>query len=179
MDATNYWQSVTVHTNTQFITGKEPEVGGLLPDAVYSQALDSFVIACVDIIPMYIGNMLIGLRSWEPQPDWWCFGGRMYKGELYQAAAARNLKRELFYTLDEIEFDPSRFTLMGIYNLIWDERAQVPVENGCHTISITMMLPLTDSEFASLHPNEEYRETRWITPSEIIHSSDVYHPCLV
>ncbi len=179
MDSISYWQHVTVHRDRQFITGQEPKSGIFLPESVYSQALDTLVVGCVDIIPVYYGHMLIGLRTWEPQLDWWCFGGRMHKGELYQIAATRNVKRELFHSVDKIEIDPSRFVLVGVYNLIWDKRAQELVENGCHMISVTMMLPLTDTEFASLHPNEEYQDIHWVLPDEIIHKPDTYHPCLL
>lgn len=181
MDDINYSQIVTAYPDRQFITGKEHKPGGhhYLPESVYNQALDTLVIGCVDVIPMYNGRMLIGLRAWEPQPDWWCFGGRMCKGELYQVAAARNVKRELFSGIDEIEIQPNRFVLVGIYNLIWDRRAQEPIENGCHVLSVVMLLPLISVEAASLCPNEEYCETRWILPDDIIHHSNAYHPCLV
>jgi len=179
LDSTNYWRLVTVYDDKQFITGKEREPDDFLPDSVYNQALDTLVIGCADVIPMYNGRILIGLRAWEPQPDWWCFGGRMRKGELYQVAAARNVKRELFAGVDEMEIHPNRFVLVGVYNLIWDRRAQEPVENGCHMLSVTMLLPLVDAEVASLHPNEEYCDARWVPPDEIIHHSNAYHPCLV
>jgi hypothetical protein len=185
-----YDPPVTPHNNRQFISGKELEQEeflkdkeleqrGFLPEDVYSQALNALVIGCVDIIPVHNGHMLIGLRKWQPQPNWWCFGGRMQKGELYQTTAARKIKRELFSHVDDIEINPNRFTLIDIYNLIWDKCAQVPVENGCHVISVTMMLSLTNKEVTHLHPNEEYHSIRWIRPSEIIRESERYHPCLV
>ena len=102
----------------------------------------------------------------------------MHKGELYQISAARNVKRELFQGVDEIEIHPDRFFLVDVYNMIWDKRAQEPVENGCHMLSVMMMLPLTDAEVAFLHPNEEYYDIRWILPDEIIQHPDTYHPCL-
>lgn len=175
----NYELPVTVHTYNQFISGNMHKVGGFLPASTYSQALDTLVVGCVDIIPVHRGRVLIGQRSWQPQPDWWCFGGRMHKGELFQIAAARNVERELFHKADRIKISPDRFKLVGVYNLIWNKRAQEPIENGCHVISITMMLPLTDEEIAHLHPNEEYRKICWIQPVEIIDGPELYHPCLV
>ncbi|HTK11078.1 MAG TPA: NUDIX domain-containing protein [Ktedonobacteraceae bacterium] len=175
----NYSQLVTPHPNKQYVTGKEIATGGLLPDAIYSQALDTLVIACVDILPVHGERILLGRRSWEPQQDWWCFGGRMRKGELYQIAAQRNALRELFCDTEKIEIDPDRFTLIGIYNLLWDTRAQAPTENGCHMISITMMLPLTENEIPFLCPNEEYHDVQWALPDEITSRADIYHPCLI
>ena len=55
MNSVNYWQRVTVHSNRQFITGQEFKSGRDLPDSVYTQALDTLVVACVDIIPVYSG----------------------------------------------------------------------------------------------------------------------------
>lgn len=179
MDSTGQRRQTSVHKDRQFITGKEIKPGDFLQDHIYSQALDALVIACVDVIPLHNGHILIGRRSWEPQPDWWCFGGRMRKGELYQIAAVRNVKRELFHGIDDIEIDPDRFVLAGVYNLIWDRRAQDPVENGCHMLSVTMMLSLTNAEVASLHPNEEYHDIRWILPNDLLNAPSAYHPCLV
>lgn len=179
MNSTGSWQSVIVHPDRQYTTGAVSKQEGRLPDQDYSKALDILVIGCVDIIPIYQERMLIGLRSWEPQPDWWCFGGRMQKGELYQMAAVRNVKRELFFNTDGVDIDPDRFGFVGVYNLIWGRRAQYPVENGCHMLSITMMLILTDKEVNSLSLNEEYRASRWVDPVQIIEDSDTYHPCLI
>jgi len=181
VDSTNHRQIVTVYGDKQYITGKDHKPGDYqyLPESIYNQALDTLVIGCVDVVPMYNGRILIGLRAWEPQRDWWCFGGRMRKGEFYEVAAARNVKRELFPGVDEMEIHPNRFVLVGVYNLIWDRRAQEPLENGCHMLSVTMLLHLIDSEATSLRPNEEYCETRWILPDDIIHHPNAYHPCLV
>src|SRR5689334_22142293 len=131
LDSSSYAQSVRVFRDRQFLTGKEQEKGHLLSSSAYKQALDSLVLACADIVPIHNGRILIGLRTWEPQCDWWCFGGRMRKGELYQTAAIRNVKRELFQGVDDIEIHPNRCVLVGVYNLIWDKRAQEPIENGC------------------------------------------------
>jgi len=179
LNFTNYRQDASVFSDRQFLTGKKQEIGHFLSGSAYNQALDALVLGCADIIPMHNSHILIGLRAWEPQRDWWCFGGRMRKGELYQTAAARNVKRELFQGIDNIEIHPNRFALVGVYNLIWDKRAQEPIESGCHTLSVTMLLPLKDIEVALLHTNEEYHEVRWILPEEIIHHPDRYHPCLV
>ncbi len=103
----------------------------------------------------------------------------MRKGELYQIAAARNIRDELFHGIEWLHFDPSRFGLIGVYNLIWDKRAQQPAENGAHTLSVTMILPLTDAEVRQISPNNEYRRVRWIHPEELLGMPDRFHPCLV
>lgn len=175
----NYSQRVTSHNNKQYVTGRALDTERFLSDPVYSQALDALVIACVDILPIHGEQVLLGRRSWEPQQDWWCFGGRMHKGELYQIAAQRNVQRELFQGVSKITVHPDRFTLVGVYNLLWSTRAQEPAENGCHMISITMMLSLTEEEISFLCPNEEYHDVKWALFDEITLSTDKYHPCLV
>jgi ADP-ribose pyrophosphatase YjhB (NUDIX family) len=169
-----YWQQVTSYNLRQYKTGSVQTTGGRVADDIYAQALDHLVIACVDVVIVHNKKILIGKRVWEPQPDWWIIGGRMRKGELYAEAAVRNLKREL-----GVEFDGDRFGLLGVYNLIWDKRAQAPVDNGCHMLSVTMYLELNDKEKAAIKLNEEYSEHSWIEPDEIINRQTTFHPCLI
>lgn len=169
---------VTTYPDGQFRTGSGTKNIAWLPDSVYSQALDALVIACADVAPVYRGRMLIGHRTWPPQADWWIFGGRMQRGELYQQAAARNVLRELFNG-GQVTLESDRFRIIGIYNLIWDQRAQEPSDAGCQHLSVTMMIRLTRQEFVSITPNEEYSKVRWIAPGAIISDAAAYHPCLV
>lgn len=178
MEASMKSSPVIAYPDGQFRTGATMQSAAWLPNSVYSQALDALVIACADVTPVYRARMLIGHRTWRPQADWWVFGGRMQRGELYQEAAARNTLRELFRG-DRFTLAPDRFRMIGIYNLIWDQRAQEPSDAGCQHISVTMMIRLTRQEVNGITPNEEYSEVRWITPSAIIADADAYHPCLV
>ncbi len=170
---------ITTYPDRQFRTGEGSTGTGWLPDTVYSQALDALVIACVDVMPFYRGRMLIGRRRWQPQADWWIFGGRMRKGELYQQAAERNIMRELFSSSDNHIIELDRFRTVGIYNLIWDQRAQEPSNAGCQHISVAMMIRLTRQEASSIRPNEEFSETQWVHPHDIFARADLHHPCLV
>ncbi len=134
--------------------------GRRLGDEAYAQAIDSLVIACVDIILLDAkGEMLLGKRSYYPAKGWWIVGGRMRPGESFEEAAARNVKREL-----GLEISTERFSCLGLYSFVWAIRRQPPVENGSHTISVTMTLAVTDSEKAEVHPNEEYEEMKWWDP---------------
>jgi len=170
---------VTVYPDKQFRAGEGLVGTSWLPDAVYSQALDALVIACVDVVPFYRRRMLIGRRRWQPQADWWIFGGRMRKGELYQQAAERNIMRELFSSGDDHVIELDRFRMVGVYNLIWNQRAQEPSNAGCQHISVTVMIRLTREEARSISPNEEYSETHWVNPHDLLGRVDLHHPCLV
>jgi ADP-ribose pyrophosphatase YjhB (NUDIX family) len=178
MDASKKTSPVVTYPDGQFRSGTEPLIAAWLPDSIYSQALDALVIACADVAPVYRGQMLIGHRAWPPQADWWIFGGRMQRGELYQQAAARNILRELFHGR-AITLESNRFRIIGVYNLIWDQRAQEPSDAGCQHLSVTMMIRLTREEANNISLNEEYSAVRWIAPDTIIAAGDAYHPCLV
>ena len=102
----------------------------------------------------------------------------MQRGERYQEAAARNTLRELFRG-SQFTLSPDRFRMIGVYNLIWDQRAQEPSDEGCQHLSVTMMIRLTRHEVNSITPNEEYRAVRWVSPRAIIDDANTFHPCLV
>jgi len=171
---TTYWQIVQGFNNRQYKTGIEHKRGIFLPDAVYGQALDSLVAACVDIILVFNNQIMIAKRNWQPQPDWWIIGGRMRKGELYEEAALRNIHREL-----SLVIQPERLELFNFYSFIWDKRAQEPVGNGSHTLSVVMLLRLTESEVAALTLNEEYEDAIWLTLEAVIGCPKTYHPALI
>lgn len=118
---------------------------------------------------------MIARRAWEPQPDWWVIGGRMWKAELIEQALQRNLRRELQLDLPE---DRLR-SIIGYYNQIWDTRAQEPTTNGCHVFSITTAVQLTEAEKACMQLNEEYTDSQWVNPLHVIENADQFHPCLV
>lgn len=173
MDIT-YWQVVQSFDNRQYKTGVEQRKGRFLPEEVYGEALDSLVVACVDVILIFNNQILIAKRKWQPQPDWWIIGGRMRKGELYEEAAQRNIYREL-----NLVIEPERLELFHFYNFIWDKRAQKPADNGCHTLSVVMLLRLTEAEAAALTLNEEYENAIWLTPIAITECPKIYHPALL
>ena len=171
---TTYWQSVQSFEKRQYKTGVEQRRGRFLPDEVYGQALDSLVVACVDIILIFSNQIMIAKRNWQPQPDWWIIGGRIHKGELYEEAALRNIYREL-----NLIIEPERLELFNFYNFIWDKRTQEPIENGCHTLSVVMLLHLTEAEVAALTLNEEYENAIWLSPKAINECPKAYHPALL
>lgn len=157
-----------------FVTGSFVSHAGFLGETEYAAVLDSIVIACVDIILVNItGEMLLGKRTTEPQPDYWIIGGRMKPGESLEEAAARNLKREL-----GIELGTDRFTYLTTLSLVWARRAQEPKDNGSHTISVTMVANVSDGEIAGIRPNEEYSELLWIRPATVRYGTG-FHPALV
>lgn len=161
-----------------FVTGTFPfeKTVKRLPDDVYGQALDRFVISTLDLVVANPkGEIFLGKRAWEPAKNvFWIVGGARNRGESFEETAARNLKREL-----GVELEPSRFQKLGFYSLAFEKRRQAPEENGTHTDSHVYTVQLTDAEVAALKPNEEYLENMWILPEDIVKRADEFHPAIV
>ena len=112
-------------------------------------------------------------RKVEPQPDWWFVGGRARPGDTTQAAAARNVKREL-----GLAIDAARFEVLAHYSFVWRFRQQAPQANGTADISTVHTLRLTAEEAAAVKLDErEYRDSRWIATTEVI-EGEGFHPAL-
>jgi len=170
-----YHQPVKEYPNRQYVTGTHHKPGTFMSDSAYAEALDSLVICCADAAVLHEGLWLIAKRAWEPLPDWWVIGGRMRKGELIEQALRRNLRRELRLDIPEDRLQ----SIIGYYSMIWDTRAQEPIENGCHLFSITAAIHLTAKEKARIQLNEEYADSQWVNPAYVIENADRFHPCLV
>lgn len=146
--------------------------GKYLDDDAYAAALDSLVFACIDVLPMVGGKVLIALRTRHPQADWWMFGGRIRTGETLHSAAQRLMEIEMGIRLQE-----DRFDYLTTWVAAWKTRAQAPVDHGTHNVSITMSLELTEDELSRVHLNDEYSAMKLIGLDELI-ASDDFHPAL-
>lgn len=149
-----------------------------LSDEAYSEALDSIVKGCSDVLILDSSQrkVLLGKRLVHPQPDWWFMGGRMMPGESPAQSVSRILKREL-----GLDIPPERLSYASSSSLAWDRREQAPKENGTCDVQVVMSLVLTDQEAERivLDP-KEYAGSKWelidtITAPE---ADSVYHPAL-
>lgn len=144
-----------------------------LSEENYAMVLDNAVITCVDICVINTKKqILLGKRTWYPHPDWWIIGGRMKPGESFNEAASRNIKREL-----QLDISPERFKRLWEYSMTWAKRVQSPEENGCHTVSITMMLKISLQEELKIKFNEEYETILW-TQLHYVENHTSFHPVL-
>ena len=159
-------------TQRHFVTGSFTSHAFWMEENDYAKGLDNFVVTCADCIVLNSkGQMLLGKRTIEPQPDWWIAGGKMVPGETFIEAVVRNVKREL-----GLDIDGSRFSFLpGVYSLVWARRQQAPKDHGSHTVSITAVLQITDNEASAIKPNYEYAALQWIRPEEI---DEHFHPAL-
>ncbi len=124
---------------------KMPRV--FLPDEVYSQALDAFIIVCTDAAIIDKQNKLIYLayRKALPAQGWWVLGGRTYAGEPFEESVVRNVKRET-----GLELDPSRFNYVVTNRYNFPNRAQAPQDKGCDTMSFTFSIELGHEEISNM-----------------------------
>lgn len=155
-----------------FITGAFKSRAERMSSEDYAKVLDNVAVATADIVLINShGEMLFGKRTREPWPDWWIIGGRIIPGESFEEAASRKLKEEL-----GLNIDGSRLAYLGTYSLVWGKRAQAPIENGSHTVSITMAVLITDSEIGQMKQNDEYSMLQWIPPQRAVDSD--FHPAM-
>ena len=159
-----------------FVTGDFQPQKVFLPDREYGLALDALVKGCADVL-LTRGEgvslrILLGKRKVEPQPDWWYIGGRSKPGETPEAAAARNVRREL-----KLDLPLERFEVVANYSFVWQFRQQPPAGNGTADISTVHRLALGDAEVAgAVFDEKEYAATKW-WPAEDVLSGD-FHPAL-
>lgn len=144
-----------------------------LPASDYAMVRDSVVRACVDICAVnQKGEMLFGKRAWYPARDWWIIGGGMRPGESFREAASKNIKREL-----GLDIEPERFERLWEYSMAWAKRREPPEDNGCHDVSITMLLWISPEEEMQIKHNAEYEEIRWVGLEEVANDYSS-HPAL-
>ncbi|MDO8558744.1 MAG: NUDIX hydrolase [bacterium] len=155
-----------------FVTGTFQSHASYVSSKKYGMIRDNIVRTCADcVIVNERGEMLLGKRNIKPWPDWWIIGGGMKPGESFEAAVVRNLKREI-----NLSIDPTRFRHLNHYSFVWARRAEPPQENGCHDVSIMMVLFISDEEVRRIKFNSEYREIQWILPGAVITAD--FHPAV-
>lgn len=146
-----------------------------LPERDYAMVRDNVVRACVDVfIVNQRGEVLLGKRSYYPHPDWWIIGGGMKPGESFPEAAKRNIKRELGLDIEPERFEPEP---LWVCSMSWAKRREPPEDNGCHDVSITMLLRILSEEETQIKHNEECEEMRWVRLEEVVKDA-LLHPFL-
>jgi ADP-ribose pyrophosphatase YjhB (NUDIX family) len=114
-----------------------------LSDEEYGKALQRFVPACADIVPINRKKRLIYLarRKSKPMTGWWWTGGGMMVYETPKYAAIRNFSRETKFLLPSY-----RLELVAIMDYLWKDRAQEPQNTPCHMFGYTFTVELTEHE---------------------------------
>lgn len=150
------------NSNPAFYKEEYSPKHSILSEEVYGLVLDNIVIACVDMLVIFNGQLLIGKRAYHPQKDWWVIGGRLKTGESAEEAATRHVKRDL-----GIDTETNRYKYILNFYGSWALRAHYPAENGTHTQSNVYAIELNESEYKSLKMGNEYVEWQWVTYQDV------------
>lgn len=144
----------------------------MLPDEIYSVALDHLVIACVDVVLTCHNRVLLVERNHYPRSSWWVIGGRMEAGEDPKQTAIRKVAQELDMENLDADLDADRLQYIGTYSTCFAFRHQPPQHHGSHTINLTYHLDLTLDLTLDATPGEppkiavqpDYHQTwQWFT----------------
>ena len=131
--------------------------GNMLPEHDYSRMLDHVVVACVDVLIINEGRLLLGKRANKPNKSWWIFGGRMWPGETFDDTAKRGTQRET-----GLKIGQSRFAKLGVYNLIWPERNEYPQTKKCHHVLTAMYVEISNYEAEKVVLQNDHTEYLWL-----------------
>ena len=109
--------------------GYEPIPSLRLSDDEYGRALQCFVGACTDAVPINIKerSMFLARRRSRPMTGWWLIGGKMMPDELKEQSMVRCFQRET-----KLELPPESFSLVAVFDYRWKNRQQEPQQIGCH-----------------------------------------------
>lgn len=140
----------------------------ILSNEIYAQAIESFVITCVDALIIDSVRKLVYLakRRIEPAKDnWWVIGGRMWAGESYLHALQRHCMTDL-----GIKPTAHRLNLVAVNRYIWGVREQEPQDVGSDNMAFTFTWDLAEDPVtldrvchATLNP-DEYEPGTFIRP---------------
>lgn len=126
-----------------------------LSDEAYGEALQCFVPACTDVLPIDREKKVIYLakRAAKPMAGWWWIGGRMVAQEAKETSAVRCFERETSVALEE-----TRLQLVTVFDYRWKDRAQTPEDLGCHMLGYLYVVELTDDERTHASSHLETKE---------------------
>ncbi|MBA7609623.1 GDP-mannose mannosyl hydrolase [subsurface metagenome] len=116
-----------------------------IEDSLYNEITSVIPIACVDLLIVHDGRLLLMLRNNEPGKGvWFTPGGRILKGETLEEAVTRLLGKET-------GLEATRVEQKGTMAHIWPE---------IHTVTTFYRV---DVASGNVEMNDEHSDYRWIT----------------
>jgi ADP-ribose pyrophosphatase YjhB (NUDIX family) len=126
----------------------------MLPRDIYRSFYSSMPVACVDLLVMHDGQVLLVRRANEPAAGaWWLPGGRIQYRERRRDAAIRKLHEETGFTAREI-------TELLTDDLIFDQKVDAPL-HGVTSVFACNIAAATEPRL-----DEQSLEARWLTADE-------------
>ena len=115
-----------------------------IEEPLYSQIRQLMPLACVDLLVIHGGRLLIMKRKNPPaKGEWFTPGGRIYIGETIEEAVKRTLN-------EETGLEPVKIEQKGVVSHIWPE---------AHTATVIHRVEVTDNN-VTLNP--EHHDYKWI-----------------
>ena len=138
-------------------------VNSHIPDPLYHQILTHIPIACVDIVIVSLGAVLLVKRNDPPaKGEWWLPGGRVLKGEMMRDTARRKALEEVGL---EVHVGPIVHTAETIFE-------DGPGGIAVHSVNSCFVCYSTGSGLSvGTKINSHHTGYRWI-----IHTRGDFHP---
>jgi ADP-ribose pyrophosphatase YjhB (NUDIX family) len=109
-----------------------------IPGSIYRTVLDHLPIISLEAMIMKDGKILLLRRNNPPvQGQWWFPGGRLRKGESFEAALRREVKEETGLAIKPVKF-------IGVYNRVFPERHDVTLAFLCKIENKSTVVMLND-----------------------------------
>ena len=126
-------------------------MNNIIPPDTYELIKKNVPIACVELLIIHEGAVLLLKRKNPPaRGQWWYPGGRIFKDETIFEAAERKGKKEL-----DVILEPQR--IMSVEESIFNLQNDV-VE--VHTINIVVEMKIIDLNY-TLHLDNDHMEYKW------------------
>lgn len=126
-----------------------------MTDQEYANALEVFVVVCVDVVLVNRARKTVYLarRKAKPMQGWWVIGGRIRAGEIEHNAMHRKFLQET-----SVDVEPARFEFLRMNRYFWKDREQDPQNKGTDALAYTFAVELTDEELRTVSENLEKYE---------------------
>ena len=123
----------------------------------YKEILDVMPIACVDIVIVHNGEILMVKRKNHPAKNKWFFsGGRILKNEKLKDAAIRKSKEDT-----DLNVKITRSLIFG--ETIFKEASMAGINSGTHTINVVFLVETGDNEVPLDEQGSDYK---WVNNVE-------------
>ena len=120
------------------------EKTGWIEEPLYSQIRQLVPLACVDLLVVHRGRLLIMKRNNPPaKGEWFTPGGRIFTGESIEEAVRRTLN-------EETGLEPVNIEQKGVASHFWPE---------VQTVTVIHRVEVTDD---SVTLNSEHHDYKWI-----------------
>jgi colanic acid biosynthesis protein WcaH len=129
-----------------------------IPEETFGACLDAFPQVCIDLVLERDGQVLLARRTNDPaKGEWFWPGGRLYKGERFEAAVHRVAREELGIEVDIVE-------RLGVYAHFWDT-SRVEGADSRHTVPLAYRVRQRHPD-ASITLDDQHDDYRFVTGDE-------------